>query len=208
MPTLARKPDGQYIVRHFYLDFATWQISPEGVSHLRRRRVEEDGHFTTEQFMHLWTNGWVYTGDHPGPAPGPLCVGDRDVPQDLRDAIHEFHSTIRNGQFAEAWRFVTTTRTRESVIPKDVLDIIDAQQFEAFQKKMAGADRPRLHSWFCVDIRTVISSIEYIATIEFKQAAEQQGLATLRPVELNETWAYTISAWKVKWDGFLGLSAG
>jgi len=143
MPTLARKQDGQYIVRHFYQDFATWQISPEGVSHLRRRRIEEDGHFTTEQFMHLWMNGWVYTADHPGPAPGPFCVGDRDVPQDLRDAIHEFHSTIRNGQFAEAWRFVSTTRILESLIPQDVLDIIDAQQFEVFQKKMTGANGPR-----------------------------------------------------------------
>jgi len=147
MPTLVRKQDGQYIVRHFYQDFATWQISPEGVSHLRRRRIEEDGHFTTEQFMHLWMNGWVYTGDHPGPAPGPFCVGDREVPQDLRDAIHEFHSTIRNGQFAEAWRFVSTTRILESLIPKDVLDIIDAKQFEVFQKKMTGANGPRLHSW-------------------------------------------------------------
>lgn len=207
MPTLARKQDGQYIVRHFYQDFATWQISSEGVSHLRRRRIEEDGHFTTEQFMHLWMNGWVYTGDHPGPAPGPFCVGDRDVPQDLRDAIHEFHSTIRNGQFAEAWRFVSTTRILESLIPKDVLDTIDAQQFEVFQKKMTGANGPRLHSWLCLDIRTVISSIEYIATIDFREIHEQGGIAR-RPVELNEQWVHPSSAWTVKWDGFPGLSAG
>lgn len=206
MPTLVRKQDGQYIVRHFYQDFATWQISPEGVSHLRRRRVEEDGHFTTDQFMHLWMNGWVYTGDRPGLAPGPLCVGDRDVPQALRDAIREFHSAIRNGQFAEAWRFVSTTRSLESLIATNVLDVIDAQQCEVFQKTMTDANR-RLHSWLCVDIRTVISSIEYVATIEFKQAEEQGGVAK-RPLELNEQWVHTPSAWTVKWDGFLGLSAG
>jgi hypothetical protein len=207
MPTLVRRQDSQYIVRHFYQDFATWQISPDGVSYLRRRRIEQDGHFTTEQFMHLWMNGWVYTDDHPGPAPGPLCVGDRDVPQDLRDAIHEFHSTLANGQVAAAWGFVSTMRTVENPAHKDMLDIIDAQQFEVFQEKMIGAFRSQLHSWLCVDIRTVITSIEYIATIEIKEGVEH-GRIVRRPVELNEQWVHTPSGWNVKWDGFPGLSAG
>ena len=206
MPTLVRRQDGQYIVRHFYQDFATWQLSSEGVSHLRRRRVEEDGHFTTDQFMHLWMNGWVYTGDRPVHAPGPVSVGDRDVPQGLRDAIHGFHSAIRNGQFAEAWRFMSATRILESLIAKDVLDVLDAQQFEVFQSMMTGVNR-RLDSWRCVDIRTVIGSIEYIATIEFKEADEQGGGGRGR-IELNEQWLHAPSAWTVKWDGFPGLNAG
>jgi hypothetical protein len=156
--------------------------------------------------MHLWMNGWVYTVDHPGPAPGPLCVGDRDVPQDLRGAIHEFHSTLSNGQFAVAWRFVSTTRTLESLIPKEMLDMIDAQQFEVFKAKMTGTDRPRLHSWLCLDIRTVISSIEYIASIEIKEGLEHGGIAR-RPVELTEQWVYAPSGWSLKWDGFPSLSA-
>ena len=207
MPTLARRQDGQYTVRHFYQDFATWQIVPDGVSYLRRRRIEQDGHFTTEQFMHLWMNGWVYTGDHSGPPPGPLCVGDRDAPQDLRDAIQEFHSTLRNGQLAAAWRFVSTMRSPESLIPKDMLDIIDEQQFDVFQKKMTSAHRPRVNPWRLLDIRTVISSVEYIATIEIKEGLEHEGIVQL-PVELNETWVHTPSGWSVKWDGFPGLRAG
>ena len=205
MPTLARRQDGRYIVRHFYQDVATWQIEPDGVSYLRRRRIEQDDHFTTEQFMHLWMNGWVYTGDHPGLPPGPLCVGDRDVPQDLLDAINEFHSSLRNGQLAAAWRFVSTMHSLGSAIPKDMLDIIDAQQFEVFQEKMTGAHRPRLHSWRLLDIRTAISGIMYIATIEIKEGLEYGGIVQL-PVEWNQTWVPTPSGWSVKRDGFPGLS--
>jgi hypothetical protein len=207
MPTLLRRQDSQYIVRHFYLDFATWQISPDGVSYLRRRRIEQDGRFTTDQFMHLWMNGWVYTGDHPGAAPGPSCVGDRDVPQDLRDAIHEFHSTLANGQCAAAWRFVSATRTVGSLIPKDMLHVFDAQQFKVFQEKVTGALRSRFHSWLCLDIRTVISGIEYVATIEIDEDVDHAGIGR-RPVELNEHWVQTPSGWNVKWDGFPGLDAG
>ena len=207
MPTLARREDSQYIVRHFHQDFATWQISPDGVSYLRRRRIQQGDQFTTEQFIHLWMNGWVYTGDEPGRAPGPLCVGDRDVPQSLRDAIHEFHSTLSNGQVAAAWRFVSTMRTLKNPAHKDMLDTIDAQQFEVFQEKMTAALRPPVHSWHCVDIRTVISSNEYVATIEIKESVEHGGIAR-RPAELNEQWIRTPSGWNVKWDGFPGLSAG
>src|SRR5687768_14836019 len=134
MPTLVRRADSQYIVRHLHQDVAVWRIVADGVSYLRRRRIEQDGHFTTEQFMHLWMNGWVYTGEQPGPAPGPLCIGDRHVAQDLRDAIHDFHSALGNGQLAVAWRFVSMMHALESRIPKDMLDIIDAQQFEVFRK--------------------------------------------------------------------------
>ena len=72
---------------------------------------------------------------------------------------------------------------------------------------MTGAFRTRLHSWLCLDIRTVISSIEYIATIEIKEGVEHGGIVR-RPVELNEQWVHTPSGWNVKWDGFPGLSAG
>ena len=94
-----------------------------------------------------------------------------------------------------------------NLIPKDTIDIIDAQQFEVFQEKMSGAVRSRLHSWLCLDIRTVISSIEYIATIEIKEGFEHGGIAR-RSIELNEQWVHTASGWSIKWDGFPGLSAG
>ena len=57
MPTLSKREDGVCIVRHFYRDFSTWQLTNEGLSYLTRRGVKEDDHFSTEWFMHLWTNG-------------------------------------------------------------------------------------------------------------------------------------------------------
>jgi hypothetical protein len=71
---------------------------------------------------------------------------------------------------------------------------------------MTGVNRRR-PSWLCIDVRTVISSVEYMVTVEFKQAEAQAGVGR-QTVELNEQWVYTPSAWTVKWDGFPGLSAG
>ena len=52
MPTLAQRQDGNYIIRHHYREFATWQITSDGVSFLRRRGVADEGSFSTDQFMH------------------------------------------------------------------------------------------------------------------------------------------------------------
>lgn len=37
MPTLSKREDGVYIVRHFYRDFSTWQLTNEGLSYLTRQ---------------------------------------------------------------------------------------------------------------------------------------------------------------------------
>lgn len=191
MPTLARRQDGCYIVRHFHGQFMTWQITADGVMYLQRRGVNEGGSFSTERFMQLWMNGWVYTGDHPGLQP-IRPVGDPDVPSELRQAIQSFHVALRNGDETAAKAYMWK--------PEDISDApepVEAQR---------SAEQPRIHSWRLRDVHIwrldgVLPNVDTIATVSV-------GIRPLRsdalPGSLNdfdEYWLKMPLAWLVLWSG-------
>lgn len=202
MPTLAQRQDGCFIVRHFYQDFSTWQITTDGIAYLERRSVREDARFSTDQFMHLWMNGWVYTGEYSGAAPGPVVIGDRDAPQSVRDAIHDFHSALWIRDLAVAWRstseFVDPQLIRAiqpGVVDEHVQQLTELA-FQAFCDNVNRSGMLELQTWKLRDIRTIVSGVEYTATI----GARTSSTGRTRTAEWDEAWTIGPSGWKIMWE--------
>jgi hypothetical protein len=180
MPTLRKAHDGHYFVLHHYQDTHTWQVNADGVSFLRRRGIDEDGQFSTDRFMHLWKNGWVWVGDQPGPPPGPVVIGDSDVPVLLREAIQDFHASVWQGNLRAAWRFGGKTRgiqdlvramSPDSKAAGELLHKLEEADFDQFSAKLCAPSGIRFTSWQLVDIRTVVPRLEYVVTIAVRSGA-------------------------------------
>jgi hypothetical protein len=194
MPTLNRRLDGLFFVRHFYGEHHTWQVTSEGVRYLEFRGVGEGVHFTTTLFMEMVVQGLVYTGQRPKPG---FSGGIRSahLPDAMFPIVSSFHQALRQGDVREV--------TARLWLPPA------GQEGRAPVIKLVGdelSDRARLpSSWKLKD------SLTYDLPASEQSSHGGADLLTIvrvrltiqeSAVEVTEYWLRADSGWHVCW-GFL-----
>jgi hypothetical protein len=114
MPTLERRNDGCYYVRHFFREHSTWQVLGEGVHSLGNRGVKEGSWLSTNLFMELWTRRLVYHGNSlpTGPLPDSR---DAAAVTGLRKRAADFYRLVYSGQVQTAWEMVRDDEHTDAV---------------------------------------------------------------------------------------------
>lgn len=108
MPTLNRRADGGYFVRHFYHDHSTWQIHAKAVRFLERRGItEEESRFSTDLFMKLLMKGWIFYGSK-APPETAFCMYDLPLGQQLASYVSAYHAALHREKFDEATKFLVS----------------------------------------------------------------------------------------------------
>lgn len=151
MPTLNRRSDGGYFVRHFYRDHSTWQITGEGVRYLERRRILEDMKFSTDLFVDLWVRRHVFYGQDTPPA--PVAVPDSALEAEVRERARALHTALRAGAVDSALAFV-------SPFAEDL-----RLRLERDAARLTG------QKWIIVDVRTMDLSAGLSASFGSRHAA-------------------------------------
>lgn len=105
MPTLQRRVDGSYYLRHFYRDHNTWQILGAGVRYLERRGIREGDRFATDMFIELWLRQLVYHGDKI-PIPIDEALRDTALEASVRARVKNFHQLLYPGRASDAVSFL------------------------------------------------------------------------------------------------------
>lgn len=181
MPTLAQARDGHYFVRHRYRRHATWQITARGVQHLRRRGIEQDHRFSTDHFMSLWRNAWIYTGRGAKRRCWPAVVGDPGVPEALRDAIANFFTALKKRDWEAAEQFVVLTAIDGTG---------EAERRECFRRYVSAQP---IYSWQFIDLRTLDTN-QWASTVSVRIGQSREGAVMS---ERDQRWTHTESGYRL-----------
>lgn len=193
MPTLQRRIDGCFFIRHFYGDHSTSQIQGDGVRYLEPRNIIEGGWFSTDLFMELWTLGLVYRGDTP-PHCSVSILQETVAQAAVRTRVSEFHRLIYLANAQLAWTFVWP-------------DEQAALTFEQFRNAVSNDERCRLVSWYIKDILVYELSPEFQATVV---RAKRLAVVTVEiglvdsirgKHEVTQFWLESNDQWWVRWKG-------
>ena len=197
MPTLQRRDDGGFFVRHLYREFNTWQILGDGVRYLERRGISEGNWFPTEMFMDLWMQCLVYYGDTPPKR--PVVIPQDTAPMaTLRSRVKEFYQLIYSVEadlaWALVWRDASSTRT-----------------LEQFGKEISGGDTRRLAAWNIKDIiacpvpvdsQSAIGGAKRFAVVTVQINWQASASGQRHPCEVKHFWLELNGQWWIIWNGF------
>lgn len=173
MPTLKRRQDGCYIVRHCRgEESSTWQVTAEGVLFLQRRRVTEGAALSVGLLTLLRTNNWVYTGDRPRPQAPERQVEEGDLPPaELCDAIRRFHAALRCGDASSAKALTWTPDAGEDCDPPRENEHRESVQIESWKRRDCSLSQLNTES------RDALGGVEYVATVTIGFRLRGPGLA-------------------------------
>jgi hypothetical protein len=189
MPTLQRRSDGGFFIRHFYQDHNTWQILGDGIRYLERRGVREGGWFSTDMFMELWRLGLIDHGNAPPNRP-VATPPETVVAAALRRQVRDFHRRLHSGLADSAWEFVLQGPPSTPTLKQ-------------FRREVSDDKRPRLASWKIEDIVSVCDlQSDLYGAERFAVVAVKIGLVDSDPREIKQWWLEMNGHWRIWWSGF------
>jgi hypothetical protein len=192
MPTLQRRQDGAYFIRNYYHDYHTWQVVADGVRFLELRGATEGAFFSTDLFMQLYMNGWVFTGNGPRLKMRSPVVSAL-VPPALAERLQRFHQLLFKGQV-------------DHIIPMLWWGpaVEDVPAAEAGVRQFFGLSKIEVKSWKLRD------AVVHRLPEDLQSSVGGTSLAVVRAgltvgataIEATEHWFGAGDQWHVAW-GFL-----